>query len=60
MAHAGSEQWNEATRHARLRGRLQQVGKCLSLENLFNLCLGFDTHWTLLETFLSAVLPPVG
>jgi len=28
VAHAGPEQRNQATRHARLRGRLQQVGKC--------------------------------
>lgn len=31
VAHAGPEQWNQTTRHAWLRGWLQQVGKGLFL-----------------------------
>ena len=35
VAHAGPEQWNQATRYARLWGWLQQVCKCLVSSDLF-------------------------
>ena len=34
MAHAGPQQRDKAARHARLRGRLQQVGTCVGQKKL--------------------------